>query len=52
MERHPFELTNKVTTEFAYDGTSKGLYKERYWRIEVISEMKCMQKIPSGPNKM
>jgi len=23
-------LTSKVTTEFAYNGTSKGLHKERY----------------------
>ena len=26
-ELHPLELTSKVTTEFAYNGTSKGLYK-------------------------
>ena len=34
---HPLELTSKVTTEFAYNRTSRGLYKERYCRIEVIS---------------
>jgi len=39
---NPLELTSKVTTEFAYNGTSRGLYKERYCRIEVISELKCM----------
>jgi len=39
----PPELTSKVTTEFAYDGTSRGLHEERYCRIDVISElMKCM----------
>jgi len=26
-ELHPFELTSKVTTEFAYNGTSRGLHK-------------------------
>jgi len=41
-ELHRLELTSKVTTEFAYNGTSRGLYKERYCRIEVISELKCM----------
>ena len=41
-ERHPLELTSKVTTECAYNGTSRGLYKERYCRIEDISELKCM----------
>jgi len=51
-ELHPLELTSKVTTEFAYNGTSRGLYKERNFRIEVMSELKCMQKIPSAPNKM
>jgi len=39
---HPLELTSKVTTEFAYNGTSRGLHKERYCRIDVISEIKCM----------
>ena len=41
-ELHPLELTSKVTTELAYNGTSKGLYTERYCGIEVISELKCM----------
>jgi len=36
------ELTSKVTTEFAYNSTSRGLHKERYCRIDVISELKCM----------
>jgi len=26
--------------------------KERYCRIDVTSELKCMWKMPSGPNKM
>ena len=51
-ELHPLEFTSKVTTEFAYNGTSSGLHKERYCRIDVISELKCMLKMPSGPNKM
>ena len=42
QELHPLELTSKVTTEFAYNGTSRRLYKERYCRIKVISELKCM----------
>ena len=43
-ELHPLELTSKVTTEFAYNGTSKGLYKKtllRNWsykRIEMHVE--------------
>jgi len=41
-ELHPPELTSKVTTEFAYNGTSRGLHNERYCRIDVISELKCM----------
>jgi len=41
-ELHPLELTSKASTEFAYNGTSRRLYKERYCRIEVISELKCM----------
>jgi len=41
-ELQPLELTSKATTEFAYNGTSRGFYKERYCRIEVISELKCM----------
>jgi len=42
QELHPLELASKVTTEFAFNGTSRGLHKERYCRIEVISELKCM----------
>jgi len=41
-ELHPLELTSKVTTDFAYDGTSRGLHKERYCQIDIISELKCM----------
>jgi len=33
-ELRPLELTSNVTTEFAYNGTSRGLHKERYWRID------------------
>ena len=51
-ELQPLELTSKVTTDFAYNSTSKELYKERCCRIEVTSEMKCMQKMTSGPNKI
>jgi len=51
-ELHCLELTSKVTTEFAYNGTSTGLHKERYCRIDIISELKCMKKMPSRPNKM
>ena len=50
-ERQPFELTSKVTTEFAHNGTSRGLHKEHYCRIDIISELKCIQKMPSRPNK-
>jgi len=41
-ELHSLELTSKVTTEFADNGTSRGLYKEGYCRIEVVSELKRM----------
>jgi len=34
------ELTSKVTTEFAYIGTSRGLHRERYCRNDVTSELK------------
>ena len=34
------ELTSKVTAEFAYNGTSRGLHKECYCRIDIISELK------------
>ena len=38
-----FELSSKVTTEFAYSGTFRGLQYERYCWIDVISELlKCM----------
>jgi len=46
-ELNPLVLTRKVTTEFAFDGTSRGLHKERFCRIDVISGLKCMDKIPS-----
>ena len=39
-ELPPLELTSKVTTEFAYNGTSRGLHKECYCRIDIISELK------------
>ena len=42
QELHPLELTSKVTTEYADNGTSRGLYKERNCRIEVIIELKFM----------
>ena len=48
----PLELTSKVITEFADNGTSRGLHKKRYCRIDVISELKWMSKMPSGPSKM
>ena len=41
-ELQPLELTSKVTTEFAYNGISRGLHKERYCRIDIISELKCL----------
>jgi len=41
-ELDPLELTSKVTTEFAHNGTSRGLHKERYCRIDIISELKCI----------
>jgi len=36
---HPLELTCKVTTEFADNGTSRVLYSIK----NVIAELKCMQ---------
>jgi len=33
----PFELTSKLTTEFAYNGTSRVLHKERYFRIDNLT---------------
>jgi len=41
-ELHPLELTSKITTEFAYNGISRRWHKQRYCRIEVINELKCM----------
>jgi len=41
-ELHPLELPSNVTTEFAYNGTSRGLHHDRYCRTDVISELKCM----------
>jgi len=41
-EIQPLELTSKVTTEFAHNGTSWALHKERYCRIDIISELKCI----------
>jgi len=51
-ELHSLELTSKASTEFAHNGTSRELFKERYCRIIVVSELKCMQKMPSALNKM
>jgi len=42
LELHPLELTSKITTEFAYNGTSRGLHEKRYCLIDVISELKCL----------
>jgi len=33
----PFELTSKLTIEFAYNGTSRVLHKERYFRIDNLT---------------
>jgi len=41
-EFQPLELTSKVTTECAYNGTSRWLHYERYSRIDIISELKCI----------
>jgi len=41
-EPQPLELTSKVTRELAYNGTSRELHKERYCRIHIISELKCI----------
>jgi len=38
-ELQPLELTCKVSTEFAYNGTSRGLHKERYCRIDNIKRI-------------
>jgi len=37
-ELQPPELISKVTTEFAYNIISRGLHKERYCRIDIISQ--------------
>ena len=37
-ELQPLELISKVTTEFAYDVIPRGLRKERYYRIDIISQ--------------
>jgi len=42
MELQPLELTSKVTTEFAYNVISRGLHKERYCRIDIISKLNCI----------
>jgi len=36
-EIQPLELTSKLTTEFAYNGTSRGLHKERYFRNDNLT---------------
>ena len=41
-ELQPFELTSKVTTELSYNITSRKLHKERYCRIDIISELKSI----------
>jgi len=41
-ELQPLELTSKVTAEFACSVISGRLHKERYCRIDVISELKCI----------
>jgi len=41
-EPHPLELKSEVTTEFACNGISRRLHKERYCRIEVTGELACM----------
>ena len=47
-ELHPLELTSKVTTEFAYNGSSRGLHKERYCRIDVIKRIEMHVKDAIG----
>jgi len=51
-ELQPLELTSKVTTEFAHNGTSRGLHKERYCGMDTIRELKCISNMPSRPNKI
>jgi len=43
-ELQPLELTSKVTTEFAYNVISRGLHKKHYFRIDTISELKCIKR--------
>jgi len=31
------ELTSELTTEFAYNYTSRGLHEELYWRIDNLT---------------
>jgi len=31
------ELTSELTTEFAYNDTSRGLHEELYWRIDNLT---------------
>jgi len=38
-------LTSKVTREFAYNGTFRGLHKEPYCRIDIINEFNCIEQI-------
>jgi len=45
----PLELTSKVTTEFAYNGISRGLHKERYCRIK-RNEMHIKDAIATKQN--
>jgi len=37
-ELQPLELISKATLEFAYEVISRGLRKERYCRIDIISQ--------------
>jgi len=41
-ELQPFELKSKVTTEFAHNGTCRGLHEKHHCRIDIISELKCI----------
>jgi len=36
-ELQPLELTSKLTTQFAYNDTSRVLHKERYFRIDNLT---------------
>jgi len=33
------ELTSKLTAEFAYNDTSRGLHRERYFRIDNLTSL-------------